>query len=249
MEQYKANSFDTNYAKAWSQNEGGFSSQVANNLVKMRAKGKMKFNSCLDILCGTGEFLNIMNANNVKVEGTEIAQSMIAVASEQLPTAKFHLTPNIQDFKTKSKYDLITCNHDCVNLIEKFADWEKFFANVNSHLNKGGYFVFDFYTKKKLQDWVEVKHEESSTMDYIKDIKPGIDNKCIMKEIYFIKEENGLYKKTFDILVESYFDNQEIIQALKKAKFKEIYITDIEFNELSVPEIENRNRIHIIAVK
>ena len=70
-----------------------------------------------------------------------------------------------------------------------------------------------------------------------------------MKEIYFIKEENGLYKKTFDILVESYFENQEILQALKKAKFKEIYATDIEFNELSLPEMENRNRIHIIAVK
>ena len=142
MEKYKANSFDKNYAKAWSQNEGGFSSQVANNLIKLREKGKLKFSSCLDVLCGTGEFVRIMAKNGIKAEATEIAQSMIDVASEAVPTAKFYLTPNIQDFKTKSKYDLISCNHDCVNLMEKFADWTKFFQNAYTHLNKGGALVF-----------------------------------------------------------------------------------------------------------
>ncbi len=249
MEKYKANSFDKNYAKAWSANEGGFSTQVATNLIKMREKGKMKFTSHLDILCGTGEGIRIMEKNGVKVAATEIAQSMLDVAKENVPSATLALTPNIQDFKMKGKFDLITCNHDCVNLMEKFIDWKKFFANAYAHLNKGGYLVFDFYTKKKLQDWVEVKHEESSNMNYIKDIKPGIDNKCIMKEIYFIKGENNTYKKTFDILVESYFETEDILKAVKEAKFKEVYATDIEFNELSKPELEHRNRIHVIAVK
>lgn len=249
MENYKANSFDTDYAKAWSINEGGFSSQVATNLVKMQQKGKMKFSSCLDILCGTGEYLNIMAKNGIKVAGTEIAPSMREVAQKAVPSADIYLTPNIQDFKVKGKFDLITCNHDCVNFMEKFSDWEKFFSNAYASLNKGGYLVFDFYTKKKLQDWVEIRHEETSNMDYIKDIKPGIDNKCIMKEIYYIRENGDTYTKTFDILVESYFENEEIFKAVKNAKFKEIYATDIEFNELSKPELEHRNRIHVIAVK
>ena len=249
MDKYKANSFDKNYAMAWSQNEGGFSSQVATNLLRLREKGKINFNSCLDILCGTGEFIRLLKKNGVAVEATEVAQSMIDVAKENLPDVKFHLTPKTQDFDFKGKYDLITCNHDCVNLMEKFADWKHFFENAYAHLNKGGTLTFDFYTKKKLQDWVEVRHEESATMDYIKDIKPGMDNKCIMKEIYFIKEKGDLYKKTFDILVESYFENEEIFAALKAAKFKEIVATDIEFNPLSASELENRNRIHILAKK
>lgn len=249
MAKYKSNSFDTNYARAWSKNEGGFSSQVATNLIKMQNKGLMKFSSCLDILCGSGEFIKIMNQNGISVAATEIAQSMIDLAKINVPSAKFYLTPNIQDFILDKKFDLITCNHDCINFIDKLENWSALFANAYKHLNKNGYFIFDFYTKKKLQDWVEIKHEEYPDLDYIKDIKPGIDNKSIMKEIYFIKNENGTYTKTLDIIEESYFENEDIFNALKKSKFKDIYITDIEFNELSKEDIENRNRIHVIAVK
>ena len=47
----------------------------------------------------------------------------------------------------------------------------------------------------------------------------------------------------------NYGGREEILKAVKGAKFKEIYATDIEFNELSKPELEHRNRIHVIAVK
>jgi len=84
-------------------------------------------------------------------------------------------------------------------------------------------------------------------MDHVRSIRKGIDNKCVMTEIYYIKNEEGLYHKTFDILVEAYFENNEIVDALKKAGFKSISLVDFSLEPINNPE--QRNRIHVIARK
>ena len=247
MENYKANSFDKSYAAAWSADQGGFSYQLAQNLLSYLAKNKIAAKSCLDICSGTGEFLNNFAKVGYACAGTEIAKSMIDFSSEKYPNIKFALTKKIGEIPIKGKFDVITCNHDVVNMQEKFSEWQDMFKEVSSSLSKGGVFMFDYYTKKKLENWNEVIFEESDTMDHVRNIKKGIDNKCVINEVYYIKNQEGVYHKTFDVLVEAYFENSEIVEALKKAGFKTVSLVDFSLEPITNPE--QRNRIHVIARK
>lgn len=247
MENYKANSFDKTYAAAWSADQGGFSYQLAQNLLAYLTKNKIPAKSCLDICSGTGEFLSNFEKVGFDCTGTEIAQSMIDFSSEKYPNIKFYLTKKICEIPVKGKFDVVTCNHDVINMLEKFSEWQTLFKEVSSALNKGGVFMFDYYTKKKLENWNEVNYEESDTMDHLRNIKKGIDNKCVINEIYYIKDHAGVYHKTFDVLVESYFENSQIVESLKKVGFKSVSLVDFSLEPIS--NSEQRNRIHVIARK
>ena len=247
METYVSQSFDKKYAAAWSSDQGGFSYNLAQNLMEYINKNKKEVKTALDICCGTGEFLYQLSRYGITGAGTEVAKSMIDYSKEKYPNMKFTLTKEIYDFPTKAKYDLVSCNHDMVNMIEKLSNWKELFTNAYKSLNKGGLFIFDFYTRKKLENWDEVIFEESDNIDHVKSIKKGMDNKTIMKEIYYIKNDEGFYQKTFDIVVESYFENKEILGALNSAGFKNVQFCD--FSLSPVANAEARNRVHVIATK
>ena len=247
MEQYVANSFDINYASAWSQDQGGFSSGLAQNLLDYVKKNNIEAKSCLDICSGTGEFLSYFAKNGYTCYGTEVAKSMVDYSRAKFPNINFEVTKNVNEIPFKGKFDIITCNHDMVNTQERFSQWQELFKNVHSSLNKNGIFMFDYYTKKKLENWNEITFEESEDMDHVRFIKKGMDNKCIINETYYIKNNEGLYNKTFDILVEAYFENSEILEALKKAGFKTVQF--LSFSLDPVADIESRNRLHVIARK
>lgn len=247
MEKYVSQSFDKNYATAWSADQGAFSYQLANNLVAYLKKNNLTVKSCLDVCCGTGEFLNYLSKQGITGAGTEVAKSMIEFSSTKYPTMNFTYTKEIFDFKPKAKFDLVTCNHDVINMIEKFSGWQEMFKNAHACLSKNGIFMFDYYTKNKLENWNEVSFEESDTIDHVRSIKKGMDNKCIINEVYYMKNNEGLYAKTFDIVVDAYFENNEIVNALKKAGFKTVELCD--FSLAPVPNPDARNRVHVIAKK
>lgn len=247
MDKYVKNSFDKNYAAAWSADQGGFSYQLAQNLLAYLNKNNIGAKTCLDICSGTGEFLSYFAKAGFACAGTEIAQSMIDFSKEKYPNITFKIAKSVNDISIKGKFDVITCNHDVVNMQEKFSEWQDMFKNVYSSLSKGGVFMFDYYTKKKLENWNEVCFEESDTMDHVRNIKKGMDNKCVINEIYYIKNEQNLYQKTFDVLVEAYFENELIVDALKKAGFKDVSLLDFALEPIA--NAEERNRIHVIARK
>ena len=221
MDSYISQSFDKNYAFAWSMDQGGFSSQLAKNLHEYINKNKLSVKSCLDICCGTGEFLAYMQKQGVKCSGTEVAKSMIEYCSREYPTMSFALAKQIYDIPVKGKFDLISCNHDMVNMIEQFQNWQELFKSAYKALEKNGIFVFDFYTKNKLENWNEVIYEQSDKIDHVKSIKTGMDNKCIMNEVYYNK------------------NNEE--------GFKTVQFCDFALSP--VDKYSSRNRIHVIAKK
>jgi len=172
---------------------------------------------------------------------------MIDFSKEKYPNITFNIAKQVNDISIKGKFDIITCNHDVVNMQEKFSEWQDMFKKVYSSLSKNGIFMFDYYTKKKLENWKETIYKESSSMYHIRNIKKGMDNKCIINEIYYIKNDQNLYHKSFDILVESYFENELIVKALQTAGFKQISLLDFSLEPVVNPS--ERNRMHIIARK
>lgn len=237
---------DYDFAKAWDQSQGSFSAGIADRILNYSKDRNIKINSALDICCGASNLLNIFHNNGIKCVGTETRKGMIDYSKEKYPNIDFILTQKMSEFPTKQKFDLITCNHDIVNYFEDFEEWKEFFREAYKHLNGNGLFVFDFYTKKKLSDWNDTTFFSSEWLDYITDVKSGIYDKTRITYTYYINYNNYCIK-TRDIVVECFFENEQILDALKKAGFKEFSVVDENLNPLS--NMDFADRIHIVAKK
>lgn len=235
------------YANAWSLKQGVFSYKLAKNLLKYIKTNNITVKNCLDICSGTGEFLNVLHEDGKKCIGTEISMQMIDFCTAKYPNIKFLYTKDMLDFKTTAKFDLISCNHNMLNLLPTLTNWGDFFKKAHNQLNKDGIFVFDFNTKLKLKNLNEATFEKSDNIDYISKINQIEGNKCTFLETYFIKESMDIYKKTSDSFVEYFFENEDVLKTLKKASFSKIITMDINFNEVTM--LKDKNRIHVVAVK
>ena len=241
---------DVNYdfAKAWDLSQGDFATNIANRILALNEEKNHKFTSIYDVCCGASNLLQVFDECGFKCYGTETRQGMYDYSKEKHPNTTYFLTKNMYDVPGKHKVDVITCTHDIVNYFENFAQWEEFFANVEKRLDKKGMFIFDFYTKHKLKDWNETTYKHTHHLDYLMNVKSGVYDKTVITYTYFINYDQ-YYIKTRDVVVESYFDNQTIFDALKKAGFKNIQIVDHNLAPVSGENLEYTDRIHVIAMK
>ena len=266
MEETIEKNFDKAFAIAWSENQGSYSEDIAKKTLNFIKLQGLKVNTVLDICCGSANFLKEMKNNGKDCTGTEILDSYVEYDKSKYPNINFIKTEDILGFDDLGKFDLITCNHDVINMLPTIEDWGTFFSKVYEHLNNGGLLIFDYYTKRKLQDWNEVSCDESEKLDYIRNVVSK-NNSTSISNIYFInlnynpnaEENNSLdknysfndyekkYKKTEDTTVEYYFENAEIMEYIKKAGYRYLITTDSNFSPVS--GLENMNRIHVIAIK
>jgi 2-polyprenyl-3-methyl-5-hydroxy-6-metoxy-1,4-benzoquinol methylase len=241
-----SNQINVEFAKSWDLSQGHYSRDIAEKIISYSEEHNIKIKSALDVCCGASNLLEVFNNHGIKCEGTEVRQDMIDYSKEKCPDITYHLTKNMYDIPQKSKVDLITCNHDIVNYFESFDNWKSFFKDVNKHLNSNGMFVFDFYTKYKLRDWKETTYTTSEWLDCLTDIRPSMYDKTIITYTYFITSGDYMIK-TKDIVVESYYETNDILEELKKAGFKKILIVDENLNNIEPNEYIER--MHIIALK
>lgn len=261
------NNFDKAFAMAWNENQGSYSQNLAKKILKFIKLQDLKVETVLDICCGSGNFLNEMSANGKACTGTEILNTYVEYNKSKFPNIKFFKTPQIDDIENLGKFDLISCNHDVVNMLPTLEAWGNFFKNVYKHLNNGGLFIFDYYTKRKLKDWNETFFDGNEKIDYIKNVvcdgvsKTTISNiyyiNLVNKEIdtsvaaidrdYKVNDYNSKYKKAEDTNEEYYFENQEILNQIKQAGYRYLITTDGNLSPISM--IDDVNRMHIIAIK
>ena len=238
--------FDVWYAEAWSRRQSYLSFKLANNLKKKFDAENKKINSVLDVCSGSGEFLNVMS-NFVKTcVGVDNAEGYLQLVRSKFKQIEFIKVKELYSFDLKRKFDLITCNHDVINMFLKFADWETFFKVVHNHLEDDGIFVFDFYTDKKMKEWDCVTFEQDYTLDYVQSVKRQYDA-CVMDEVYYIRESETLYRKTADTMIETSFPTDQIVKALEKAGFTDLRYVDVNLQPLE--DLENVGRIHIVCKK
>lgn len=264
MENVLDNNFSEAFAIAWNENQGGYSETIAKKTLSFAKNQGLKINTVLDICCGSGNFLNEMQLNGKKCTGTEILDSYIEYNSHKFPNMKFVKTDTISNLDGLDSYDLISCNHDVVNLLPTIEAWGSFFKNVYNHLNNGGIFIFDYYTKRRLQGWNEVSYDENEKLDYIKNIVSDGETKTTISNIYYINlnpptnsrtdekvytfnNHNNKYKRTEDTVIEYFFENDDILNEIKKAGYRYLITTDANFAPVS--GISDMNRMHIIAIK
>ncbi len=238
--------FDIFYAEAWSKKQGQFSFKLANNLVKYLKDNNKKVSSVLDICSGSGEFLSVVSNSCPNCVGCDRAEGYLAYCRSTYRDIKFFKVDKFESFECKDRFDLITCNHDVVNMFERFDQWETFFKTVFNLLKPNGIFMFDFYSEFKLKGWANLIYEQSPDIDYISKVYNQSD-KCVFNEVYYLKQSTDYYRKTSDIMVESYYPTEQILDAVKKAGFNSIQPIDMSIKPIELTE--KMERVHILAKK
>lgn len=240
--------FDVWYAEAWSRKQGQFSFNLANTLIRFLKEKHKSIKSVLDVCSGSGEFVSVLRNICTDCMGVDNAEGYLRFVQSKINDVVFKKVDKLYDFNLKRKFDLISCNRDVVNMFTTFAKWETFFKTTFEHLNKGGMLMFDYYTKHKLEGWQETIFEQSAEIDYVSDVTQN-NGLCVMSEVYYLKETSTLYRKTGDVMVEAWFENDEIVKALKLAGFREVKLVDSNLVEIPADKLAERNRIHILAYK
>lgn len=200
-------------------------------------------NAVLDLGCGTGNFLKKVE-NKFKISvGVDLSEHMIEIAKTNAKKSKFYVD-DITKFKSKEKFDLISCNFDMINHLHSFKDWQKVFKLVYSLLNDDGVFVFDYNTKFKFQNIstnINFKQNEKIT---IKSKNSKVDKNHFRMKFEVFDNKSKLSGHIDEI--ESFYEDKRILNSLKACGFKSVETKDINMNDITD---FNVNRIFCVCKK
>jgi len=160
----------------------------------------------LDLACWTGEILSKLDEKFYKV-WIDNSQWMLEIARNKVKNCKFILS-DIRNISLKDKFDLIMCNFDSINHLDKISDLGKVFNNAYNLLNKWWVFVFDTNSIYKFER--------------MKKLKPIIFN--INKNYIIFQIENNWYGSViWDIKIfKNIYDNNFELSSwkIKEISFK-----------------------------
>ncbi|MFY9069717.1 class I SAM-dependent methyltransferase [Aliarcobacter butzleri] len=185
----------------------------------------------IDIGCGQGYFLENLKVNKKKYFGIDLSVEQIKVCQEKNLNAK---AIDLKD--VKEKFDCATAIFDVLNYISK-NELKRFLEQTYEILNQNAYFIFDvnsyFGFDEVAQGTITVDVEDKFIA-----IDANFENNKLQTDItLFEKQENGLFSKEQDSIIQEYHSKEFLTKILEEIGFKQIEIK--EFN-LHTDEIADK---------
>ncbi|MFW2590317.1 class I SAM-dependent DNA methyltransferase [Aliarcobacter butzleri] len=185
----------------------------------------------IDIGCGQGYFLENLKVNKKKYFGIDLSVEQIKVCQEK------NLNAKVIDLKdVKEKFDCATAIFDVLNYIPK-NELKIFLEQTYEILNQNAYFIFDvnshFGFDEVAQGTITIDVEDKFIA-----IDANFENNKLQTDItLFEKQENGLFSKEQDSIIQEYHSKEFLTKILEEIGFKLIEIK--EFN-LHTDEIADK---------
>lgn len=185
----------------------------------------------IDIGCGQGYFLENLKVNKKKYFGIDLSVEQIKVCQEKNLNAK---AIDLKD--VKEKFDCATAIFDVLNYIPK-NELKRFLEQTYQILNQNAYFIFDvnsyFGFDEVAQGTITIDIEDKFIA-----IDANFENNKLQTDItLFEKQENGLFSKEQDSIIQEYHSKEFLSKILEEIGFKQIEIK--EFN-LHTDEIADK---------
>ena len=154
--------------------------------------------------------------------GLDISPEMLNYAQEtafKQGLRSEYLLGDITSFRTPKKYDFVTAINDCVNYIPQDR-LSKAFKSVKAALKKGGIFLFDVSSGRKIRlkiaDTVCVDDRDDVT--YMSFNKPETDG-VTMDVTLFVKRADGAFERLDERHRQYIYAEAEILAALEECGF------------------------------
>ncbi|MFW3440037.1 class I SAM-dependent DNA methyltransferase [Aliarcobacter butzleri] len=185
----------------------------------------------IDIGCGQGYFLENLKVNKKKYFGIDLSVEQIKVCQEKNLNAKAIALKDV-----KEKFDCATAIFDVLNYISK-NELKRFLEQTYEILNQNAYFIFDvnsyFGFDEVAQGTITIDVEDKFIA-----IDANFENNKLQTDItLFEKQENGLFSKEQDSIIQEYHSKEFLSKILEEIGFKQIEIK--EFN-LHTDEIADK---------
>ena len=189
----------------------------------------------LDLGCGTGTHLNILENLGYSVTGIDKSEEMVNLAKEKVKSEI--IKADILDFKLNEKYDAIISMHSVFNHLKSYEEFEKAFSNALDHLNSKGVMIIDLDNRRSNDD---IDIEDDGNKKHLE---------CFYSDKYNIQIRTTTFRiglKDF-IFEHEYFiyDTKILDKIFKKYKIKYTYVTNYSYQRAK----RSSNRVHIIIKK
>ncbi len=128
-----------------------------------------KFDSVLELGCGTGLMAIKLSSLNKTVYATDLSPEMLEVAKYNASEANVDLMLGKIDmcnFQINEPVDLILCMCDSLNYIHKEKKVKRVFTNVYEALSDEGTFIFDVHSLHKIDVTFKNYVEENKDEDF-----------------------------------------------------------------------------------
>lgn len=183
--------------------------------------------SVLELACGTGSILKQLQ-ENYRVAGVDISQPMLDIAAKKLPRAQlFHC--DMTEVSLGRTFDIVLCIYEAINHLLTFEQWESVFDRADEHLAKGGIFICDIGTKRRLRELVEqpaVMNWFDDRNLFMFDVTEAEAEGVVTWDVRVFEHlENDSYRLHSELLDQIAFDVEQIKTALQK-RFKRVRIYD-----------------------
>lgn len=220
-------------------------------LVLLKLAGCRPKRMC-DCACGTGSMTVQFSKKGINVTGVDLSQEMLEVAAVKARRAaqKIMFTAqNMTEMNLPRPVDAVVCACDGVNYLTEMADVEKFFKAAHAAIKPGGCLAFDISSRYKLEDVVGNGFfgEDRDDMAYIWTNKLDPEKHIVNMELtFFVKQEEGLYRRFEEQHCQRAHSAEEITEALENCGFKDIKV----YGNMIYDAPRNDDvRIHFTAIR
>ena len=164
----------------------------------------------LDVGCGTGIHMNLLEKDGYQVDGIDLSNEMLNIAKTRTNGNLFQ--GNLLDFKTNKKYDAIISMFAVFNHLKDYNELEKGILNLYQKLNEEGILIIDLHNGR-----LNGKKEDSYK-DYKRTMTWSFNKNTFKEhtEISYIIN-NKIYYDTHDFLI---YTINKLKEILDKHEFK-----------------------------
>ena len=172
-----------------------------------------KSDKILDLACGTGTFATMLKLNGYDVSGLDLSDEIIEIANEKRKINRLDINFYVDDmttFKVEDKKDVITCFFDSINFLNNEKDIKKMFDSVYNALNKGGYFIFDIFSKEMFKEYSTHKLNKNYETFIINWQTKDINSYTLKHDIEIIEDDERIKESYYEYYypIKLFMDNR-----------------------------------------
>jgi len=207
-----------------------------------------------DVACGTGTLACHLAEQGWRVHGSDVSESMLAVAREKAARHAGDVTFHRQDMRrlsTPAPCDAVSCFFDSINILTRKSDVVQAFRAAARALKPGGYYFLDAVTPwhtSHLWDCCDQTHEGEGFFGAweIRSLSPSHVLTVTMH--WFLRQGNGLFSRADETHRIRGYTRRDVKEALKAAGLRLVTAYDGDEGFLAPPH-RHSMRIDYVARK
>lgn len=186
----------------------------------------------LDLGCGTGSISIPLAQKGYQVTGVDLSEEMLAVAREKSDERHLHIDWHRQDITSLNLvdetgedlvFDAVIATFDVFNHLTEPEELQMLFHALNPLLADEGVLLFDVQTPYKLQEYLgnHIFTLHRDDVEYMWENHFDEESQiCTMEITFFLKQDNGLYRRETMTQEERVYDLDLLRMWLKYSDFE-----------------------------